>query len=390
MVLAGVVVGLLLSNLPILLLEDTEPAWYLLGLLAGYPVGLVAHEAAHAAAALALGLRLWSVQLGVGRSWLRAVVVGVRVVLRRWPIAGCVVVEPGAGRLGAARQFLLIAAGPAANAGLLAAAWTGVAGGASDFLSGLGIAQLVFLLGSLWPSARGDGAAPSDGLSLLGLLADRGAGHRAVAATHGCLVRAAELDARGRTAEGLAALAAAPGSGDLLEAQRIALLLKLGRMEEAWAAGRGALAEAEEAPDEAPMVPLARALLLNNTAYAALLTTDRGRLEEADALCREAVAKAPGVPAFRHTRGALDVAAGDTEAGRRGFDLLAAEDEDGEHAADLAAWRAAAAWLEGDAASTADLAAEARLLAPDDPQVEAILRLYAGGTSAADPRLASR
>jgi len=133
-VLGGLAPALLVLVLPVVLHEQlggraAVPATlavngllYLAGLLAA----TAAHEAGHALAGLALGLRLFRVTLGYGPPVLRRQAGRVVLELAVVPLGGSTLLAPRPGRVAAARLrlWLVVAAGPALSAATAAlGAW---------------------------------------------------------------------------------------------------------------------------------------------------------------------------------------------------------------------------------------------------------------------------
>ncbi len=174
----------------VVLVLAARPAWRLAALvplgawlfLAMLPVTLLAHEAGHALAAWLLGLRVFSFTLGHGRMLASVRLLGVRWQLRALLNAGTTEVAHPSRRFYRLRHFLVVLAGPLANAALLAAAlwwWPpttlyrratfGVVAGGHFAAALFAWANFLLVVGNLLPLRRRQGGATlkSDGWVLL-------------------------------------------------------------------------------------------------------------------------------------------------------------------------------------------------------------------------------
>lgn len=352
------------------------------GYLAGTLIGLLLHETAHALAAMAVGLRVWRIELGVGKRWASFSLGGIRVHLRRLPTLGFVVVEPTTGPRSATRMGLVIAAGPAMNLLLalsvgLAAADANLRGVAEVWrvaLAGFAVAQLVIFLVNLWPRSFAEGSLrlETDGKQLWYLLRDSGLSHRTSSPFKSHLIAVHERIYRGQDEEALSLIESNPAMAEqhpALTINKTVVLIRLGRFGEAFEAGRGLL-------HDDSLEDAARPIALNNTAWAGLLDGRQEALDQLTGHIDQAMQTLPGHVALLGTRGGCAMAAGQTDLGRRLIQQSMELDEDGDYRAIHLAWLAVAAAADGRSAEAQTLAHTARQFAPDAPQVAAIFKHY--------------
>src|ERR1051325_5925463 len=93
--------------------------WFFVGLIVGSPLAIVWHELGHAIAALLLDIPLREFSGGEGRRKLEVKLGDVRVLGAARINRGHVRVDLPTGRAARRRYAAMIAAGPAANAGML-------------------------------------------------------------------------------------------------------------------------------------------------------------------------------------------------------------------------------------------------------------------------------
>lgn len=268
------------------------------------------HEAAHALAARALGLRLFAVTLGSGRLWRRVRLLGVTVELRAIPAGGFAHGAPLRAEGARWRMAGFALAGPSMNALLAVAAW--------PWLPELGdVAAWRSLAGALacgWVAANvfavtacllpyqmrsAIGPTPSDGLIVWNALR---AGPELV---HQWLVARFELEATWARGDGDIAgairvaregLAEFPDSFNLTSLLGV-LLVDAGQHEEAHTLF---LDQLTTGPAE-----LERAVTLSNVAWCDFLSGQDERLDEADHCSEEAFRHMGWSPAIQSTRGAV-------------------------------------------------------------------------------------
>ena len=170
-IFVGVVVSLFLAD--ILISNETVgiasllfvPAWIVL---------TVIHEGAHALAARTLGWQVPMLEVGFGAVWRQFRWGNTEVYIRRYPIVGCVRVVPKHFRQPKLRNALIYAAGPLAEAGVLAVIiavfgedklrqpehlWSAVA-------AVIALAALISIAINLFPYRTENGAI-TDGLGIL-------------------------------------------------------------------------------------------------------------------------------------------------------------------------------------------------------------------------------
>lgn len=293
----------------------TTGALVAVGLYGSLYLALALHELGHAAAAIAVRMRVIAMSLGGG---LRTKVFSWRntfVLLGASPMEGLVVLSPSTTRHYRKKMAAVLLAGPTVNA---LCAWVGyVLFGAAPrtFASGLvGLwtaANLIMVFNLLPMSTRGKfGQLRSDGQQLLMLLKLKPADVEKLV-RDAQLVEAHLAFTFGALDRAHAALAPRIAADDLDDKGRVlatAILLTKGSHEADIELARRYL----RAPDNgAPE----RAVLMNNLAWALIDAPQgeltRARLAEADELSAAAMAFLPMVTAVRGTRGAVLVERGE-------------------------------------------------------------------------------
>jgi tetratricopeptide (TPR) repeat protein len=282
-------------------------------------VSVLPHELGHALAAHALGLRVFSITVGVGPVVYERIAAGVRLRVHAYPFGGFTRCAFRDSRVWRLKHFLFIAAGPAVNVSFLAATLAVVRDRTVEMLV-LGLAPglmfaaanaLVLVLNLLpYRMIVQSTLVPNDGLALLrtpflapAVLEEARAALFQLEA-QSCRERGDLPAARSRLEHGLIAH---PGAAVL----RLELGLTLALLGECEAARSEFLAVAE-----APGVnAAAQAIAWNNIAWADIVTAPNGRLEEADRLSQEALKVLGWSPALRGTRGAVLVDLGRTDEG---------------------------------------------------------------------------
>lgn len=352
------------------------------GYLAGTLVGLMAHEAAHALTAVALGLRVWRIELGVGQRWSGFRLGCIQVNLRRLPTMGLVVIEPTIGAWAAIRMGAAILAGPMINLLLAWAAWRCIVAVETAALPEIWrvfagcflIAQLVMAVVNLWPQLIGDGGLqlPSDGKSLWQLARDGGKIHRDNRHQLARTIELHERMSRNENTTVLKLIEAAPHDAAdrlALEINATVVLIRLGRFGEAYDTGTRLLAGND-------LEPITKAVIQNNTAWAGLLDGRRDQIDAFTGYVEAALINLPGHFALLGTRAACAIANGDTEQGRRLIRESMAQDEDGVYRPIHTAWLAVADLIDNRLDEAAEMILTARRLAPDSAEVDAIIKHY--------------
>jgi Tfp pilus assembly protein PilF len=280
---------------------------------------IIPHEFGHVFAARVLGWRVHQVVIGVGKLLFKRRLWGILFDFRTLPLAGATLIAPKDMRAYRLKKFLVILAGPAVNAGLIAGLllilnatvrnlnfdslpnWAGL------FI----IANVFVLIVNLWPHQPKSGFdMPTDGKQLLQLvsfsekarmqvLAQQFALEAFICREQSNLRRARELCDRG--------LASVPKDVPLLNMSGI-VSLDEGRYEEA----REIFLKLAQNEKQSPATKF---LFLNNLAYADVLTEKADLLQEADSYSREAYAALPWMAVVAGTRGAVLAAMGKHEEG---------------------------------------------------------------------------
>jgi Flp pilus assembly protein TadD len=283
-------------------------------------ITIIPHEAGHALAARAMGLRVWQIIIGVGRrlgSWR---VGSMRFDLHLFPFAGATVTEVRAQPWARLRRLCVVAGGPLANLLLI---WGAVEFGREAWIAErvdqgpapvfiFIVANCLVLLMNLWPTYSGRG--PSDGAQLLGLLFLRGPDFAdlqrrttlyriELAATRGDAAQAV-LDAR-------AALREYPRDPTLRVALSAALLNA-----EHFGEARELLLELLQDPTQTLEI---RAILYNNLAFANVNLDDPVLGKEAMSLAAQAYRWMPWAPWASVNLGSAEALFGDCE---RAVELL--------------------------------------------------------------------
>jgi tetratricopeptide (TPR) repeat protein len=280
---------------------------------------IIPHELGHVVAARALGWHVYQVVIGMGPQFFKRRWFGILFDFRTLPVAGGTWLVPKDMRVYRLKRFLIILAGPAVNAGMAIGLLLILAGSARnlDFDSlpnwaNLFILANVFvLIVNLWPyQPKGGMGIATDGKELLQLisfnkkarahvLAQRFALEAYMCREQGQIQRARELLDEG--------LASVPEDLYLLNLSAIVCLDET-RYEQAREIFLKLLKTEKQAP-------AAKFVLLNNLAYADVLSENAEFLQEADSYSRDAFAALPWMPAVAGTRGAVLAAMGTHEEG---------------------------------------------------------------------------
>jgi tetratricopeptide (TPR) repeat protein len=284
----------------------TDVALILLLIAGALAVHVVAHEAAHALAALAVGMGVPEVELGGGPTLLRLRVGSTTVKVGGFH-SGLTHLEPRSTGLLRTRLAVSFAAGPLSNLALAAAAYwlvdptPGPAESFTRFFIGAGVVLGVVNLAPLKVSSAG-GTVRTDGAALLLLLrVDRDAREQIVAASR--LGTAHRQHLAGET------LVAGPDERPVDRSDPVILGIEGTRriLTKDYDEAVALLREAASMPHQDDV----RALTLNNLAWVLLLARPDGWLEEADRASADAISLKPWMEAMMGTRGCVLVHRGD-------------------------------------------------------------------------------
>jgi len=296
--------------IPALLTVPSHGPWGVIGalaFLACFPLALLGHEAGHALAGWAVGLRIRRVELGVGGELTRLRIGSTSVVIRALPVAGKVMFGGGPRRRARSRFLISIGAGPAASAAVAVIGWAIPLPVVS---AGLVIAGTLGCIGSLWPRKQIPALrVPTDGYQLVTLLrADDAVIGATMAAWWAIevseLYQLGKLEESGRRVEdGLREYPADP----TLALLRAVILTETRPFD--------GLAAFHALSELLPEVPQMRAAVLNGFAWAALLSWDPDLLEDADRASAEAYELDPDNEGICDTRGLALIRTGRPEEG---------------------------------------------------------------------------
>lgn len=277
----------------------TDAALILMLLAGAIALHVVAHEAAHALVALAVGMGVPQVRLGEGPVLLRLRLGRTTIELRGFH-SGMTHVEPSGSGLLRVRLALVTAAGPVANLALAAAAYWLVdrpSGTAESFTWNVSAVGLFVGLVNLAPLKlrSGQGIVQSDGWSLLALL-------RANRDTSNQILAASRLQAAHR--QHLAGgVVPATDERPVDSADPVTLGMEGTRriLTREYDDAVALLREAVSLPQKDDP----RALSLNNLAWALLLAQPDGWLDEADRASADSIAIKPWLEPLMGTRGCV-------------------------------------------------------------------------------------
>ncbi len=313
----GLIMTALLGFVGALLVIFAPPSWKFPGwvmlnyflLLVFVVIAILPHELGHALAARALGLRLFRVEIGSGRTLYEKRIGGSSLHLKTFPYSGLTVALPRSAAWHRLRTWLFIAAGPLANLLLAAFAWPfGSPSGMHDFGSTLYpwhfflLANLAIVVGNLAPQKVNTffGKIGSDGLQLLQTPFFSLEKVRVRVMTYYIFEGLEARRLGNHTEAGIwfdRALESAPDN--FVALNNVAInRLDVQRAGEARAAFQRIL-------ERTDLHPASKALAQNNLAYANLLLGGPELLPEADILSKEALAALPWMAAVKGTRGAV-------------------------------------------------------------------------------------
>ena len=292
-------------------------------------LSIIPHELGHAITARLLGMKLYSVDLGVGKPMVSLRLFGTTWNIRRIPTYGQVTTAR-TDAYSPVRSFLTIAAGPIANLLILLLLvligperLTIFADGDAGLLLGfdLFLANALVLFSSLFPSKGNSpqGRTATDGMKLLNIIRSASDPDEAERA-YWYHVGTAEY--RGGNYE-----AARNCYERILEIDRYDPHAKLGLASMHLLLGNPATAREFylELLERPKLSAEDRASLLNEIAFADLLTGDNALLDEADRFSEEALRFSPQEGIFNGTRGGVLMLRGEIEVGllflRKAVDL---------------------------------------------------------------------
>lgn len=347
-------------------------------------LGLLAHEAGHALVAKALGLRVFALLLGIGRTVVKFRIGRTHVELRTYPMAGATTFAPREDRAVRLRVGLAIVAGPLANVAgiivsLLLLAFEG--GGPRDLLQRFApwplaaAANSFLLLFNLVPRKVSTPAGPvdSDGLALWRTLFMSAARKEELLAAHygaeggACLADRKWVEARDWYVRGLERH---PDSLVLVNDLGVALV-ELGDFEGASGRFRRIL---DSNPPDVRMLAIAQ----NNLAWSLLNLGRPELLQEADRQSEEAFRHIGWIAMIKGTRGAVLVQAGRHAEGiellRKAFE----QNERPESKAVNAAWLALGMLGMGDRAGALQWSNSAKALDPSCRVLDRVDRRLGG------------
>lgn len=304
----------------ILAFPEVETGWVFLNLFffeIFLLLTILPHELGHAWMARWLGMRVFKIYVGSGKTLFTVKLFGFDVEFRAVPMGGVVVAAHRTGEWLRAKQFIFVLAGPVANLLLAAAIWAflspeqlwsarpleqGLQPGLAFFY-----ANLAVLIENLWPHnvVTAFGVLPSDGKQLFQTFSLTGEKRQLCVAigfameVNVCHLRADYEEARNWVEKGLALYP----DNEWLLGWRGVISLDLREYEKARECFFKLLHRESKQP-------LMRALMLNNIAYADALIGGEELLKEADEFSREAMTAMSWMPAIRGTRGTVLAAMG--------------------------------------------------------------------------------
>jgi tetratricopeptide (TPR) repeat protein len=317
--------GLFLLIIIVLWLFDSKEAPRLFGIflfVVFLSAVIIPHELGHAIVARILGLHVFMVVVGSGRTLKKFQLFGFSWEFKQFPLYGFTVCCVKSAKLYRLKRMLVTLAGPAVNLGLIAAAL--FAYGSLRMIRSWSIpfmpfacfafANLWMLIVNLVPRyyKTVHGKLPSDGLSLLRLPFSSKADIDQNIVFYYAL-EGLELRKKGQLNAAIQwyqkALSRYPGDTRLLNDYAVALI-DCERFDEAKALCNQIIEKQE--PDPGIM-----AIVHNNIAYLNILLGEKTLLEEADASSSHAFANWPWIPAIKGTRGMVLVELGRIDEGIR-------------------------------------------------------------------------
>lgn len=315
--------------------------------LAGWTIGVAAHELGHATGAAVAAIPVYRVVIGGGPLLWRSRIRHAAIEVRGFPVTGCVMNYPSANDRGG-RRLVFVAGGPMANLaviGLLQASQSvDIPQPVADALDAVTIAQVIIIACSLWPMQSRGGA--SDGTQLLRLLWSPDRDHGAAA---------------------LPPALAALGLPDTAASLRLLLHFhKLGGD-----AGAEALDDLRHELAGRDLTPGERAQTLDLLVTRGLVTADPVLRPHLDAWSQALVALEPDRPTRWGSRGSVLVELGRCREGKALLAPLAAPDQPPFDAFMSRAWIAFAEHRLGNTAAARQFADAARATTGIDPATAA-------------------
>jgi len=373
------------------------------------------HEFAHAYTGYWLGWRIFTVNLGLGKTVFKGKVFGFETVLRAIPYGGFVAAAPRETAHYRLKLFTFSAAGLFANVILLAASLLIMRvssdhfGGLTsklDFIQMLFFANLGIIIENLWPGFIFTtlGRQASDGRRLLHALngdpKEREQSHAGWFVGEGALCHAKQEYEAARMwfEKGLRLypenVYLLTGSGNSLlalkefrQARQVFNSL-LPRLPDDRSALGHILTRAKNFDSRLPRLQNARLVLatvLNNLAYADVVLEDGDLLEEADRYSKDAMLTLGWHPAINGTRGAVLLEMGRVDEALPLLRMAMRVHEDPVGKAQVACWLAMAQARKGDLTASGKLLEEAAKLDPACfllDRTRSVLRSYRGTTGA--------
>ena len=309
-----------------LVLSGGHQGWVFLNgalVLVFWWLSILPHELAHAGAALALRLRVHGVVVGSGPILLHGMAGDVPLQWRTYPFRGATYVQITRDRSYRWRRFLMVAAGPASHALMIWAvlSWApdrafapGIDGGPAPWTAFI-VANLLMLVGNLWPHVDKPSGTPTDGKQMLDFLLRRRTASDDFPGSSAVTEVMLMMEARqwGVANKVLCDALRSHPADPLLRMTRTALLSRLGRPREAIGLVRRMLAEGIENK-------YVEALVLNNGAWALCLLGDAQHAQEAIVYARRSTGALEWMAAAKATEGLVQALFGDLEIARRVFE----------------------------------------------------------------------
>lgn len=305
------------------------------------PFLVALHEVGHAVFGRLVGLEVFQIVVGGGRTLWRGRIAGVLVSVGETPLSGLTLVSTARPRFARLQRAIVSLGGPAANL-VFAAALLPLtplvfpyalpnlarAGIAALFWTSLGLALLNLV--PMRVNVRGARIA-SDGLRVLGSLFARAATLREWLLAH--------YAAAWHTAEAVTDIpgmldAARAGSAAFPESAQMAMMLIVAVN---WGGdARAARDLTRELLERTDLAPIVRAFAKSNLAFFEFLVGEDGDRDEADRLSSEVIAAIPWHPSIRAVRAAVMLWLNQPEPALEQLQAAREDDEDGGRHGDVA------------------------------------------------------